>query len=98
MTKALVETLEKVDVKPPKDYKVVFYDDDVTTVGFVVHVLMCVFNKTEEVAVNLATEVHEYGNGVAGIYAYEIAQHLTVVTVDLARANDFPLKVEYEEM
>ena len=39
--------MEKAELMQPPEMKVVFYNDDSTTMDFVVEVLMCIFNKTK---------------------------------------------------
>jgi len=36
---------EKIKVKKPKQYKVIMYNDDYTTMEFVIEVLVRIFNK-----------------------------------------------------
>ena len=40
-----VKSEGKIKIKKPKDYKVIMYNDDYTTMEFVIHVLMSIFNK-----------------------------------------------------
>ncbi|MDD6968530.1 MAG: ATP-dependent Clp protease adaptor ClpS [Treponema sp.] len=88
--------MEKTEVMQPPEMKVVFYNDDSTTMDFVIEVLMCIFNKTEDEAKTLMMNVHENGSCVVGVYAYDIAVSLSDVTKSIARKNGFPLRVEVE--
>ena len=88
--------MEKTELMRPPEMKVVFYNDDSTTMDFVIDVLMCIFNKTEEEAKNLMMNVHENGSSVVGVYAYDIAFSLSDLTKNIARKNGFPLRVEVE--
>ena len=51
-----------IEVPPEKD--VVFYNDDYTTMDFVVEVLVSIFNKSHDDAENLMQTVHENGSAV----------------------------------
>ena len=84
--------------KEPKKYKVVVCNDDVTTVDFVVSMLMSVFRLDEKRALELTATIHQKGSAVAGVYAYEIAEQKAVDATNMARLNGFPLitKVEPE--
>ena len=88
--------MEKAELMQPPEMKVVFYNDDSTTMDFVVEVLMCIFNKTKAEAEKLMMNVHENGSSVVGIYTYDIAVSLSDVTKNKARKNGFPLRVEVE--
>ena len=88
--------MEKAELMQPPEMKVVFYNDDSTTMDFVVEVLMCIFNKTEDEAKTLMMNVHENGSCVVGVYAYDIAVSLSDVTKSIARKDGFPLRVEVE--
>ena len=88
--------MEKTELKQPPEMKVVFYNDDSTTMDFVIKVLMCIFNKTKDEAETLMINVHENGSSVVGVYTYDIAVSLSDVTKSIARKNGFPLRVEVE--
>lgn len=87
----------KIKVKKPKQYKVILFNDDYTTIEFVVEVLMDIFNKKIEEATQIMMDVHEKGRGIAGIYPYDIA--VTKVSMAMASAEEegFPFKLSIEE-
>jgi ATP-dependent Clp protease adaptor protein ClpS len=91
-------TKVKVREKPnlPTEYKVVFHNDDHTTMEFVVMVLMKIFRKSESEATRIMFQVHNDGKGIAGIYSYDIAQTKADQTIQLARANGYPLQLTVE--
>ena len=74
----------------------VFVNDDVTTVEFVIKVLKNIFHKTTEQAVALTTHIHEKGKGVVGTYLYEIAEQKGIETTVLARDEGYPLQVKVQ--
>lgn len=82
--------------KEPKKFKVVVCNDDVTTMEFVIVMLVDIFNHTSIQAINLTMDIHEKGSAVAGIYTYEIAEQKAFEAIELARLNDFPLVVKVE--
>ena len=45
-TNTSIKEKSKVKIKEPKKYRVVMYNDDFTSMDFVVYVLVCVFNKS----------------------------------------------------
>jgi ATP-dependent Clp protease adaptor protein ClpS len=80
----------------PRMYKVLFHNDDYTTMEFVVGVLMSVFHHGEAEAFRIMMHVHTNGIGVAGVFTREIAETKTAQTTSLARKNEFPLEVTIE--
>lgn len=80
----------------PPEKKVVFYNDDYTTMEFVIDVLISIFNKTAEDAEELMLTVHEEGSAIVGTYTYDIAVSRANLTKQIARQNGFPLRVEVE--
>lgn len=86
----------ETEFQEPKDYKVVFLNDDYTTMDFVVAMLVSVFHKSESEAVEIMEKVHKTGSGIAGIYSYDIALTKSKMVIENARRNGFPLRVEVE--
>lgn len=91
----LDEKIEHIIAEPPK-FKVVFVNDNQTPMDFVVEVLIGIFKHTETTAADLTVAIHSEGSGIAGIYNYELAEQKSIETVNLARANGFPLVVKVE--
>jgi ATP-dependent Clp protease adaptor protein ClpS len=89
-----IDTVTKVALRPPQLFNVLIYNDDKTTMEFVVLILMTIFHKTFEEASSLTILIHELGSGVAGTYSFEIANQKRDDTVNAARFNSFPLKCE----
>jgi len=89
-------TRDKIRIEEPQQYKVLFHNDDFTTMEFVTDVLRTVFNKPADVAVTLMMKVHREGMAVVGVYSYDIA--MTKATLATARARDegFPLRITCE--
>ncbi len=92
---AVVESEEKLD-KPPL-YRVLLHNDDYTTMDFVVFILQSVFHRSFSDAFRLMMDVHQRGRGVAGIFTFEVAEMKVSETMELARANEFPLLCTMEE-
>lgn len=78
-------------------YKVVLFNDDFTTMDFVVELLLKVFGKSREESYEIMLSVHNNGTGIAGIYSYEIAKTKLSLGRDMARKASFPLRLEMEE-
>lgn len=84
-------------VKEPSLYNVIMHNDDVTTMDFVVTVLVHIFRKSHEVAEEIMMKIHTEGSAVVGTYSRDIAESKAQYTMDMARANGFPLKLTTEE-
>ena len=95
--KTTADKQTRYKTKEPAMYNVIFHNDDVTTMDFVVMVLMRVFRKTEQVAEELMLKVDREGSAVVGTYTHDIAESKASYTIRLARANGFPLEVTTEQ-
>jgi len=87
---------ERVRIDEPRRYKVVFHNDDTTTMEFVTEVLRVVFNKPADEAVTLMMRVHREGMAVVGIYSYDMAMTKASQAVAMARQEGFPLQITCE--
>ena len=83
-------------LKKPPMYKVLFHNDDYTTMEFVVAVLREIFHRSEAEAVHIMLQVHQHGVGVAGAYTYEVAETKIKTTEALAQQQEYPLKLSME--
>lgn len=88
---------EKSNIREPQRYKVIIYNDDFTTMEFVVMILMQVFFKTEEDANTLMLQVHHSDKAVVGIYSYDIAVSKARKATNMAREKGYPLRLTVEE-
>lgn len=86
----------KLKPREPEMYNVVMHNDDMTTMDFVVGVLISVFFKPTAEAIELMMTIHESGSAVVGQYYYDIAQSKAQKAQRIARDNGFPLRVTVE--
>ena len=89
------DTVKKEKKTPP--YRVLILNDDYTPMEFVVEILMEVFGKGEAEAVHIMLKVHVEGQGLAGVYAFEIAETKVDEVHARARAEGHPLRATMEE-
>ena len=87
---------QRTDIREPRRYKVIIYNDDFTTMEFVVMILQQVFFKSEEEAQALMLQVHHSDKAVVGIYSYDIALSKARKATDMAREKGFPLRLTVE--
>ncbi len=86
----------KTNVQPPSLFNVIYLNDSVTTMEFVVETLKSIFHHTEETAHDITMKIHEEGSSVVSTLPYEIAEQKGVEATLLARNNGFPLNVKLE--
>ena len=63
---------------------------------FVVHVLETIFQKSPAEAYRIMMAVHVNGNGIAGIYPWEVAETKVDAVTSMARGGGFPLRAVTE--
>lgn len=96
-TDAKIEEKVSVSVEVPKLWKVIFLNDDQTPMEFVIELLTSIFKHNESSARDLTLEIHNTGSAVVGVYNHEIAEHKGVEATQIARSNNFPLRVTLEQ-
>lgn len=96
-TNILLDEKLKITTSEPGEYRVIFLNDNLTPMDFVVGLLTELFKHTEEVARELTIKIHQEGSGVAGVYNYEIAEQKAMESISVSRENGFPLRVKVEE-
>ena len=89
--------VEKQRLASPNKYMVIFLNDNVTPMEYVIQVLLAFYGKTTEEANDITVEVHEKGRSIAGMYSYEVAEQKCIETVTDARKHNDPLDVVMEE-
>ena len=80
----------------PRRYKVLFHNDDYTTMEFVVEVLKRFFHKTDTEAEHIMLTVHKCGAAVAGVYTRDVAETKSTQVMDYARECGMPLLLTTE--
>lgn len=88
---------EKVEIKLPSRFKVIFWNDDVTAMGFVVELLVNIFNYERSEAIKKMLEIHETGKSVVGVYLKAIAESKATLVREVSIKANYPLKVTVEE-
>jgi ATP-dependent Clp protease adaptor protein ClpS len=86
----------KINISSNLYNSIITFNDDYTTMEFVVEVLTSDFSKPQEEAVGIMLKVHEAGKAVAGIYSLDIAESKILKVTEKARRSGFPLKLTME--
>jgi ATP-dependent Clp protease adaptor protein ClpS len=83
-------------LKEPPLYKIIYVNDNHTTMEFVVSSLVEYFHYTDETAKTITLDIHDKGSAVVAILPYEIAEQKGIeVTID-ARSHGYPLQIKVE--
>lgn len=85
-----------LSLKEPPMYKIIYVNDDHTSMEFVVSSLEDYFNYTTETAKEITLNIHEKGSAVVAILPYEIAEQKGIEVTLEARAHGFPLEIKVE--
>ena len=84
------------NIEPPKDYKVIYLNDNVTTFEFVTDSLVDKFSYEANDANNKAMEINDKGSGVVALLPFEIAEQKGVEVLLSARNQGYPLEIKLE--
>ena len=92
----IVATRTKNAVKEPSLYRVIYLNDNTTTMEFVVETLIEFFGYTEETAAQITVDIHESGSACVAVLPYEIAEQKGVEVTLNARSHNYPLQIKLE--
>jgi len=82
--------------KEPPMFRVVYLNDNQTTVEFVVDSLIEFFDYTAETAEQITIDIHETGSAVVAVLPFEIAEQKGIEVTMSARSQSYPLQVKLE--
>lgn len=83
-------------VQEPPKFKVIYLNDNTTSVDFVIDSLMEYFEYTQESAERITLDIHETGSAVVAVLPYEIAEQKGIEVTVSARTQNYPLQVKLE--
>jgi ATP-dependent Clp protease adaptor protein ClpS len=81
-------------IKTPKMYQIILYNDDFTPMDFVVEILRLFFLKSKAKASEIMLKVHTVGKAVCGIYTKNIAETKVSQVRAYAAHHEYPLRCE----
>ena len=100
MTDSAVETKTKIqireDLKEPSLFKLIYLNDNQTSMDFVIETLVELFDYSPNTAEKITYDIHEEGSAVVAVLPYEIAEQKGVEVTVSARSNGYPLQVKLE--
>ena len=89
-----VDTSSETKLAPR--WKVLLWNDDVTTFQFVIELLQSLFKKQKTEAVSLTHEIHNRGSAIVTVTNREHAELYVDQVKSLARPRGFPLTASIE--
>ena len=94
----MTQTKTKVDtsLQEPPMYKVIYINDDHTSMEFVIDSLMDYFDYSIVQAQKITEDVHVQGSAVVAVMPYEMAEQKGIEVTVAARSNGYPLQIKIE--
>jgi len=89
-------TRTKKAIKEPPLYRVIYINDNTTTMEFVVGSLVEFFDYTVETATQLTVNIHDHGQAIVAVLPFEIAEQKGTEVTNSAREQEYPLQVKLE--
>jgi ATP-dependent Clp protease adaptor protein ClpS len=77
-------------------FRVVYLNDNQTSMEFVIESLVEFFDYRPETAEQISVDIHESGSAVVAVLPYEIAEQKGIEVTISARAQSYPLQVKLE--
>jgi ATP-dependent Clp protease adaptor protein ClpS len=81
-------------ISEPSLFKIIYINDDVTTMEFVVESL--VNHYTPDSAVKITEDIHTGGSAVVAVLPYEVAEQKGIEITVEARNQGYPLQIKIE--
>jgi ATP-dependent Clp protease adaptor protein ClpS len=91
-----INTRSRVDVKEPPMFRVIYINDDKTSVEFVITSLIDHFAYTAQTAEDITLAIHEHGAAVVAVLPYEVAEQKGIEVTVSARSEGYPLQIKLE--
>ena len=96
MSKTATKIKPNLALQEPPLFKIIYFNDDVTSVEFVVGSLIDYFNYNQDTASSITQNIHSQGSAVVAVLPYEIAEQKGIEVTLEARSQGYPLQVKIE--
>jgi len=97
---ATPETTSKIkpdtSLQEPPLFRIIYINDDQTSMEFVVDSLIEYFNYNPDTATQITRDIHESGSAIVAVLPYEIAEQKGIEVTLNARAHGYPLQIKVE--
>ena len=85
------------EIKEPSKYNIIFLNDNVTPMDWVIKILMEIFHYSEKSAEETTIKIHNEGSAIVGTYSFEIAEQKLTETITASKNSGFPFNVKIEQ-
>ena len=85
-----------VKLAPPPLFKVIYINDNQTSMEFVIDSLIQHFEYNAVTAVKITTDIHDAGSACVAVLPYEIAEQKGIEITVSARTVGYPLQIKLE--
>jgi ATP-dependent Clp protease adaptor protein ClpS len=96
MSQSDVVTKTIQSIKEPPMFKIIYLNDNQTSMEFVIETLVDFFDYSTHTAMKITENIHVDGSAVVAVLPYEIAEQKGIEVTLCARSNNFPLQVKLE--
>ena len=80
----------------PPMFKVIYINDNKTSMDFVISSLVDYFDYTPITAEKITVDIHEAGSAIVAVLPYEVAEQKGIEVTVEARSLGFPLQIKLE--
>lgn len=92
----VTKTKTQTELKEPPMFKVIYLNDNQTTMEFVIETLVEFFDYSTQTALQITEDIHNQGSAVVAVLPYEVAEQKGIEVTVSARSNNYPLQVKLE--
>ena len=96
MSQSEVVTKTIQSIKEPPMFKIIYLNDNQTSMDFVIETLIDFFDYTTQTAVKITEDIHALGSAVVAVLPYEVAEQKGIEVTLCARSQNYPLQVKLE--
>ena len=83
-------------IKEPPMFKVIYLNDNQTSMEFVIESLVDFFDYTPLTAHEITVDIHESGAATVAVLPYELAEQKGIEVTMAARREQYPLQIKLE--
>ena len=88
--------MAKEIVKEPPMFRVIYVNDNTTSMEFVIDSLIEFFDYNVDTAERITIDIHEEGSAIVAVLPFEVAEQKGIEVTVSARTQNYPLQVKLE--